>query len=266
VRIFGIPAMARPGILPPPEAATDHAPHSDIRELGPNDETKRLHKRDLSAEPTRSETREISPREAPMQSDVRELTSPFEDLTDVDSAWDDTEPPSCARAREAMPSVEYAAPTPRPSLPTRPDAVRSSMAPARGYGYRASQFPDLAGQMRTRFAEGDFSGALVFAEAVLESDPTNTEGKIYVESCRAGLRESYLRHLGGEDAIPFLACRKEDLGRRDLDPKAGFVASRVDGASTIGEIVDGCGLSQDEALRALYELLCTAVITVLQPR
>jgi hypothetical protein len=144
--------------------------------------------------------------------------------------------------------------------PSQPTESRPSTAP--GYGYRASQRPDLAGEMKSRFSEGDFSGALLFAEALLTSEPTHEDALTYASSCRVGLAEAYLEELGGRESRLVIRCSTSDLVALDLDPEHGFVMAQIDGQATVDEIIDVCGRAEHEVLRALYDLLRREVICV----
>jgi hypothetical protein len=45
-----------------------------------------------------------------------------------------------------------------------------------------------------------------------------------------------------------------------LDPKAAFVLSRIDGASSVEDVIDVSGLSRSDTLKILHELLTSGVI------
>lgn len=138
------------------------------------------------------------------------------------------------------------------SPPSNTASSRPSSAP--GYGYRASQRPDLAGEMKARFAGGDFSGALLFAEAVLAADPSHEDASLYASSCRVGLAEAYLAEVGTRASVPFVTAGAGALIAHDLDPEHGFVVSQIDGMATIDELIDVCGKPEHETLRVLHDL------------
>jgi len=86
------------------------------------------------------------------------------------------------------------------------------------------------GEMKDRYAMGDFSGALVIAEGILESNPEDLEAPRYAQSCR--------------------------------DVRAGFLLSLVDGGSTVDQILDISGMTRLDALRIMYQLLDQRVISL----
>jgi hypothetical protein len=116
--------------------------------------------------------------------------------------------------------------------------------------------------VRDRFAVGDFSGALVVAESILESDATNAEAKRYAESCRDVLKQMYVSRLGGTAGVPQIAVPPDQIRWLSLDHKSGFLLSLIDGMSRIEEILDVSGMPELDALRILFELLQQNVIRV----
>jgi len=119
---------------------------------------------------------------------------------------------------------------------------------------------DPLGELRERYALGDFSGALTVAEALLEDDPTNADVQRYAESCRDVLKQMYTARLGSLEQVPMVGVPTEQLRWLTLDHRAGFLLSHVDGVSTLEEILDISGMPHLEAMRIIYELLQQKVI------
>lgn len=119
---------------------------------------------------------------------------------------------------------------------------------------------DPLGAIRRRIAEHDFGGAILLSEAVLADDPENASAKRYLEACRSTLANIYLTHLGGGAEIPRIVMSSEQLRCMNLDRWGAFVMSRVDGESSIDDIIDIAGMPRLDALRILYELLQQGVI------
>jgi hypothetical protein len=117
-------------------------------------------------------------------------------------------------------------------------------------------------QIRDRFEVGDFSGALVMAEALLEVDPENAEALLFAEHCRDVLKRMYLSRLGGVKRVPRIVMARDQQRWLSLDHRAGFVLSLVDGTSSIDEVLDISGMPELDALRILVELLQQNVIKV----
>lgn len=57
------------------------------------------------------------------------------------------------------------------------------------------------------------------------------------------------------EAVPWLVMTYDQLRTLPLDSRAGFVISLVDGRCTVEMMFDLCGMSEDETLDILAELL-----------
>ena len=108
--------------------------------------------------------------------------------------------------------------------------------------------------MKDRYAMGDFTGALEIAETLLAQDSADLEAQRYATSCRDVLTQMYLSRLGGLDQVISVILRPEELRWLSLDHRAGFLLSRVDGASTIEELLDIAGMPRLDVLKILATL------------
>lgn len=117
-------------------------------------------------------------------------------------------------------------------------------------------------EMHERFDLGDFAGALNTAETILEVDPDDRDATHIAEVCRAKLRAIYVGRLGSLDQVPVLAVSPAEFRWLNLDHRAGFLLSLVDGVSTIEDIVDVSAMPQLEALRTLCHLSTQQIITL----
>ena len=116
--------------------------------------------------------------------------------------------------------------------------------------------------MKERYAVGDFTGALVIAESVLEADPQDAEARRYAQSCRDVLMQMYAARLGSLDQIVTVAIPSDQIRWLSLDHRAGFLLSLVDGSSSLEELLDICGMLRLDALRILFMLLEQRVIAL----
>jgi hypothetical protein len=121
---------------------------------------------------------------------------------------------------------------------------------------------DPVGEMHERFALGDYSGALVVAESLLEENPSHAEANEYAESCRGVLAQMYTARIGPLDRVPFVEVQRDQLRWLSLDHRAGFVLSLVDGVSSLEMILDVSGMATLDALRILYELVEQRIISL----
>jgi len=116
--------------------------------------------------------------------------------------------------------------------------------------------------MKDRYAMGDFSGALVIAEGIIENDPNDSEAPRYAQSCRDVLTQMYSARLGSLDQRVRVAVPSDQIRWLTLDHRAGFLLSLVDGGSTVDQLLDISGMPRLDALRILYQLLDQRVISL----
>jgi hypothetical protein len=118
------------------------------------------------------------------------------------------------------------------------------------------------GDMKDRYAMGDFSGALLLAEGILEANPEDLEAPRYAQSCRDVLTQMYSARLGSPDQIVEVAVPNDQVRWLTLDHRAGFLLSLIDGGSTLDQILDMSGMTRLDALRIMYQLLDQRVISL----
>jgi hypothetical protein len=109
--------------------------------------------------------------------------------------------------------------------------------------------------MLERLAGSDYAGALLAAEALLETHPGHQDLLDTAQIARSELRKLYVSRLGSLARKPRLGMGPQALfSLQALDFRAGLLLSRVDGHATLQEIADGSGMAALEALRILSEL------------
>ena len=121
---------------------------------------------------------------------------------------------------------------------------------------------DLVAEMHDRFALGDFSGALRAAELILGREAGHAEALECAEASRERLTAFYVARLGSLVEPPRVAVPEKEIRWLGLDHRAGFVLSRIDGVTTIEEIVDMTGMPRLEVLKTLVELVGAGVVAI----
>jgi hypothetical protein len=119
-------------------------------------------------------------------------------------------------------------------------------------------------EMRERFSLGDYTGALVIAEGILEDTPeapAATEAREYAESCRSVLQQMYTARIGPLERVPVVMVPRDQLRWLSIDHRAGFVLSHVDGISSLEMILDVSGMPSLDTLRILCELSQQRIIS-----
>ena len=117
-------------------------------------------------------------------------------------------------------------------------------------------------EMKDRYAMGDFTGALVVAEGMLEVNPDDLDAQRYAQSCRDVLTQMYAARLGALTQRVRVAVPSDQIRWLSLDHRAGFVLSLIDGSSTVEELLDISGMNRLDALRILYTLFDQRVIAL----
>lgn len=117
-------------------------------------------------------------------------------------------------------------------------------------------------EMKDRYAMGDFTGALVVAEGMLEVDPDDIDAQRYAQSCRDVLTQMYSARLGSLTQRIRVAVPGDQIRWLSLDHRAGFVLSLIDGSSTVEEVLDISGMNRLDALRILYTLYDQRVVAL----
>jgi hypothetical protein len=117
-------------------------------------------------------------------------------------------------------------------------------------------------EVRARYALDDLTGALQMAELVLGSDETNVEAKQFASSCRQRLEQLYTSQLGPLDAVPRVDVPDTDIRWLGLDHRAGFMLSRIDGLTSLDELLDLSGMERLEALKTVLSLVDAGAIRI----
>jgi hypothetical protein len=117
-------------------------------------------------------------------------------------------------------------------------------------------------EIKDRYAMGDYSGALVTAESILEAEPDQPEATRYANRCRQVLLDMYSARIGTLTQVASVAVPPDQIRWLSLDHRAGFLLSLIDGHSTLEEVLDISGMPRLEALRILYGLLDQRVIAL----
>lgn len=144
------------------------------------------------------------------------------------------------------PTLQLALSEPAPSFESRLTAPPTA---------RRADLAQLRHQMKDCYATGNFSGALEVSEALLRVDPGDLEAQRFVTSCRDVLTQMLLSRIGSTNQYVRVALGPEELRWLNLDHRAGFFLSLVDGTLTIDELLDVSGMAKLESLRILSTLL-----------
>lgn len=114
--------------------------------------------------------------------------------------------------------------------------------------------------MQHAMQHGNFRAARDAARKILRDDPTDLDAVSCLEACVPQLRAACEARLGRRDRVLRQSLPTDWLSNMELDTRVAFLLSRIDGVSTIDEILDVCGMPLDDAMDALVELLDEGVV------
>jgi hypothetical protein len=110
--------------------------------------------------------------------------------------------------------------------------------------------------------DGDHEQALFLVTRLLELAPPHAEATKLAAECRVGLERQCLSAIGSEASVLIAAVSPEELKGFALDNVSAFLFSRLDGATSLEEILDVAGVPRLLALRHLRNLLERGIISL----
>lgn len=118
----------------------------------------------------------------------------------------------------------------------------------------------LIDRARSENRAGHFPVAVVAIDLALEQHPDSAVAQKLIHSNRDFLYEVYRGFLGDMRAVPHLAMPLEKIPMHELDHRAAFLLSRIDGALTLEDVLDVSGMARLEAFRHLSRLLLRGIL------
>lgn len=121
---------------------------------------------------------------------------------------------------------------------------------------------DLIDEMEELYALDDLTGALRCAEMVLGRDPDNVQARHCADNCRRRLLHLYSSKIGDLTGVPASVLSESELRWLGLDRRAAFLLSRIDGVSSVEDVIDVSGMPRIEAMKTLVDLLDRGAIRI----
>lgn len=143
--------------------------------------------------------------------------------------------------------------TPRPALVVPVDVDPQPQSPKD----EADTLVEGAGEL---FALGDFSGSLELIQKALLCFPGHPEALAYLERNEGTLLQMYESRLGSKASRPRVMLRADEIVWLNLDHRAGFVLSQIDGTLSIEDLYDISSLERLDTARILADLVDQGVI------
>jgi hypothetical protein len=141
------------------------------------------------------------------------------------------------------------------SAPARTPAPVPQVAPRQGVRTLLVGVEDL-------LALGDVSSAMDLLGKAEQLAPGDARLSSARERCVRGLQASLEAKLGDLKRVPTLKLRMAELMKLSLDPRAGFLLSRIDGSLSFEALFSVSGMSRLDTLRVLAQLLDQDIIAI----
>jgi hypothetical protein len=109
---------------------------------------------------------------------------------------------------------------------------------------------------------GHFPVAVVAVDLALDENPESAVAQKLIHSNRDLLFEIYGNYLGDPTAVPGLALPMSAIPMSELDHRAAFLLSRVDGVLSIEDVLDVAGMGRLEAFRHLSRLMLRGILEI----
>ncbi len=106
----------------------------------------------------------------------------------------------------------------------------------------------------------DFSGAVELLEKAIDREPDSTEVRQLLKQAQGELERHLRVKLGGGSRTPAVRMSGDEVIWLNLDHRAGFILSLIDGNTSLDDLKSICGLPNLDLLRILVQLLDEKVI------
>jgi hypothetical protein len=126
---------------------------------------------------------------------------------------------------------------------------------------------ELIGECRAALNENRAGPAALAAELSLQlaerAPPPGVDDLI--DPSRALFERAFRAFMGNPHACPIRAVPVESISDHGLDQRAAFLMSRMDGMTSLADLIDSSGMARFDAVRVLSALRRAKAIDVLPP-
>jgi len=151
-----------------------------------------------------------------------------------------------------------------PDDPSAPDTIEDLHV--RVDDIRASA-NELIGECRAALNENRAGPASLAAELALQvadrAPPPGVDDLI--DQSRALFERAFRAFMGNPHGCPIRAVSAETISGQGLDQRAAFLMSRMDGMTSLADLIDGSGMAHFDAVRVVASLRRAKAIDVLPP-
>jgi hypothetical protein len=105
------------------------------------------------------------------------------------------------------------------------------------------------------FQKGKLESGLDLIESLLERAPEHEYAKDLKDTISNELAREYQKKLGSMEQTPSLKVGMGEIANLDLDSRAGFLLSQMDGMSSLSDLIELSNMSRAETLSVVIDLL-----------
>jgi len=164
-------------------------------------------------------------------------------------------------SQHAVPPVAQPSPSIPPRNPSKPVMRTDGTQPGRISAAASGHDPAaVLERARSRLLLHDFDGALELLESIPTNHPIYEDAKDVLADTRAHLESIYASKIGPFDSSPRVLLSGQQLIWLNLNHRAGFILSQIDGMVSYEDLVSLSGMPRLDTLRILCTLLQEGVI------
>jgi hypothetical protein len=119
---------------------------------------------------------------------------------------------------------------------------------------------EILQQAHDRFQLHDFAGVVDLLERIKPSDDHYADARSLLATSRNNLSKMYESKVGALDRVPRLLVSSEEIIWLNLNHRAGFILSQIDGSVSYDDLIALSGMSRLDTLKILAELIQERVI------
>jgi hypothetical protein len=120
----------------------------------------------------------------------------------------------------------------------------------------------LLARADTEWNSNNHLTAVAAVDAALDEDPDTAVAQKLIHRNKDRLFEIYSSYLGDLDQCPVLALPMHELAQQNIDNRAAFLLSRIDGTLSFDDVLDVSGMTRLEAFRVIARMLIQGILEV----
>ena len=120
----------------------------------------------------------------------------------------------------------------------------------------------LIEKARAAHRSGDRTRAVLALDLAVSEDPDSAITQKLIQLHRDEMCEIFQGYLGDAGGVPVMALGLSQLSGQNIDNRAAFLLSRIDGMLTIDELLDVSGMARVEAYRHLCVLVIKGILKI----